>query len=102
MVVVDMFSKMAYFIPRLLLFQLQIYTSKEIVCVHKIPKSITSDQDVKFLSQFLEDFVKKYENKVSIQEGASCKSFRWKRWGNESKKTARETQFEFILLQNKK
>jgi hypothetical protein len=70
MVVVDMFLKMASIIPRQetnIVVQTTYLYFKETVCLHRIPKGITSDQDVNILSHFLEDFVDKYENKVSIQ-----------------------------------
>ncbi|GKA31738.1 RNA-directed DNA polymerase [Tanacetum coccineum] len=61
MVVVDRFLKMAYFVPCLKIFdasqvamasQVAIVVFSKIVKLHGVPKTLTSDLDVKFVSRF--------------------------------------------------
>ena len=62
MVVVELFSKMAHFVPSNKTFdaiQVVDLYFREIAHLHGIPKTITSDRDVKFMSHFGEHYGKR-------------------------------------------
>ena len=66
MVVVDRLSKMAHFIPTTTKVTAQEVADlfvKEILRLHGIPKTIVSDRDPKFISQFWESFTKRLDIK---------------------------------------
>jgi hypothetical protein len=73
MVVVVRFSKMAHFIPcqktNNVVQVVDLYF-KEIVRLHGIPKTITSDRDVKFISHFLRTLWKKMGTKLQFSSAS--------------------------------